>query len=52
MTSSITGEAFLDNGFPELTKAKTIKTDIGLPFTPSNLPRLLHGGQLQERSLL
>jgi hypothetical protein len=43
MTSSTTGEAFLDDVFLELVKAKATKTDIGHPFTPSNLPRLLHG---------
>ncbi|KAF5544854.1 hypothetical protein FNAPI_9293 [Fusarium napiforme] len=45
-------EAFLDDGFLELVQAKATKTDIGHLFTPSNLPRLLHGGLLQERSIL
>ncbi|KAF5637274.1 uncharacterized protein FTJAE_5689 [Fusarium tjaetaba] len=52
MTSSTTGEAFLDDGFLELVKVQATKTDIGFLFTPSNLPRLLHRGRRQERSLL
>ncbi|KAF5572110.1 hypothetical protein FPANT_13338 [Fusarium pseudoanthophilum] len=40
MTSSTTGEAFLDDGFLELVKAKATKTDIGVKWlTPESLEK-------------